>query len=36
MMGYTPASERVYKHFCPKPSQATFAQNQMQVEGKKD
>ena len=27
MMGYTPSSARIYKHFCPKPSQATFAQN---------
>ena len=25
--GLTPSSARVYKHFCPKPSQATFAQN---------
>ena len=27
MMGYTPPSARIYKHFCPKPSQVTYAQN---------
>ena len=27
MMAYAPSSARIYKHFCPRPSQATFAQN---------